>query len=102
MPQRRSDALWCDLSEHKVTTLVMRRMVGVALSCEDVIDHEELRHDPVLAGKGQPYRRCNGLSCRAHLLVPMRNRALDGTVRPLFERWRYPDWPTSTRPVLDK
>jgi hypothetical protein len=59
MPPRRTDALWSDLSEHEVATLVMPRMVGIALSYEDVIGHGDLRHDPVLAGKLEPYHRCN-------------------------------------------
>jgi hypothetical protein len=35
--------------EHGVETLVMQRIVGIALGYEDLIDHDELRHDPVLA-----------------------------------------------------
>jgi Transposase DDE domain group 1 len=35
--------------EHDVETLVMQRSVGIALGYEDLIDHDELRHDPVLA-----------------------------------------------------
>jgi hypothetical protein len=27
----------------------MQRIVGIALGYEDLIDHDELRHDPVLA-----------------------------------------------------
>lgn len=38
-----------DLVEHDVETLVMQRVVGIALGYEDLIDHDELRHDPVLA-----------------------------------------------------
>src|ERR1700712_5727056 len=37
------------LVEHAVPTLVMQRVVGIALGYEDLIDHDELRHDPVLA-----------------------------------------------------
>ena len=36
-------------TEHRVETLVMQRIVGIALGYEDLIDHDELRHDPVLA-----------------------------------------------------
>src|SRR6186997_2894791 len=39
------------LVEHSVRTLVMQRVVGIALGYEDLTDHDELRHDPVLAGK---------------------------------------------------
>jgi len=35
--------------EHTVATLVMQRVVGIALGYEDLIDHDQLRHDPVLA-----------------------------------------------------
>jgi len=37
------------LVEHDVETLLMQRVVGIALGYEDLIDHDELRHDPVLA-----------------------------------------------------
>ena len=36
-------------TEHAVETLVMQRVVGIALGYEDLIDHDQLRHDPVLA-----------------------------------------------------
>ena len=35
--------------EHAVETLVMQRIVGIALGYEDLIDYDELRHDPVMA-----------------------------------------------------
>src|SRR6201994_4093182 len=35
--------------EHAVETLVMQRVVGIALGYEDLNDHDQLRHDPVLA-----------------------------------------------------
>jgi hypothetical protein len=38
-----------ELIEHDVATLVMQRVVGIALGYEDLIDHDELRHDPVMA-----------------------------------------------------
>ncbi len=37
------------LIEHEVETLVMQRVVGIVLGYEDVNDHDQLRHDPVLA-----------------------------------------------------
>ena len=43
-----------DLIEHEVVTLVGQRVYGIALGYEDLNDHDELRHDPmmaVLAGK---------------------------------------------------
>jgi hypothetical protein len=38
-----------ELIEHSVGTLVMQRLVGIALGYEDLNDHDELRHDPILA-----------------------------------------------------
>ena len=38
-----------ELIEHEVKTLVGRRVFGLALGYEDLIDHDELRHDPVMA-----------------------------------------------------
>jgi hypothetical protein len=35
--------------EHEVATLVGQRVFGIALGHEDLIDHDHLRHDPVLA-----------------------------------------------------
>jgi hypothetical protein len=43
------DARRPELIEHQVRTLVGQRVMGIALGYEDVIDHDELRHDPVLA-----------------------------------------------------
>jgi hypothetical protein len=37
------------LVEHTVATLVGQRIVGLALGYEDLLDHDTLRHDPVLA-----------------------------------------------------
>src|SRR3954453_7138594 len=48
------DARDPDLIEHEVATLVGQRVFGIALGYEDLVDHDELRHDPtmaVLAGK---------------------------------------------------
>jgi hypothetical protein len=45
--------------EHQVATLVAQRVFGIALGYEDLIDHDQLRHDPilaVLAGKLQARR----------------------------------------------
>jgi Transposase DDE domain group 1 len=44
-----SDGRNPELIEHKVETLVGQRVFGIALSYEDLIDHDELRHDPVMA-----------------------------------------------------
>jgi len=53
------DARRADLIEHSVRTLVGQRVFGLALGYEDLNDHEQLRHDPVmgaLLGKLQARR----------------------------------------------
>jgi hypothetical protein len=45
--------------EHSVATLVGQRVFGIALGYEDLNDHDDLRHDPVmavLAGKLEAWR----------------------------------------------
>jgi Transposase DDE domain group 1 len=49
-----------ELIEHEVVTLVGQRVFAIALGYEDLNDHDELRHDPVmatLAGKLSARRR---------------------------------------------
>jgi hypothetical protein len=49
-----ADSRTPELIEHTVETLIGRRVFALALGYEDLIDHDELRHDPtmaVLAGK---------------------------------------------------
>jgi hypothetical protein len=41
-----------ELVEHTVAGLVRQRVVGIALGYEDLIDHDQLRHDPVMAVLG--------------------------------------------------
>ena len=43
------DARSAERIEHEVATLVGQRIFGIALGHEDVVDHDQLRHDPVLA-----------------------------------------------------
>lgn len=46
-----------DLIEHTVEDLVAQRVYALALGYEDLLDHDDLRHDPLLAalvGKGDP------------------------------------------------
>jgi hypothetical protein len=38
-----------DLTEQAVSTLVGQRVFGIALGYEDLNDHDELRHDPMMA-----------------------------------------------------
>jgi hypothetical protein len=54
------DGRRAELIEHEVQTLVGQRVFGIALGYEDLNDHDELRHDPVmalLAGKLAARRR---------------------------------------------
>src|ERR1700761_1759314 len=44
-----ADTRAAGLVEHQVETMVMQRVVGIALGYEDLNDHDELRRDPVLA-----------------------------------------------------
>src|SRR2546429_2943694 len=49
-----ADSRTPELIEHTVRTLVGQRVFALALGYEDLVDHDELRHDPtmaVLAGK---------------------------------------------------
>ncbi|MDD5295315.1 MAG: IS1380 family transposase [Rhodocyclaceae bacterium] len=59
------------LVEHSVRTLVMQRIVGIALGYEDLNDHDELRRDPVLAtlaGKLEARRKgCQALAGKSTL-----------------------------------
>src|SRR5215212_1102170 len=43
------DARDPDLIEHEMATLIGQRVFGLALGYEDLVDHDQLRHDPVLA-----------------------------------------------------
>src|SRR5512138_1323323 len=46
--------------EHTLRTMVGQRVIGIALGHEDLVDHDDLRHDPVLAavlGKLTPRRQ---------------------------------------------
>ena len=47
---------------HDVATLVGQRVFGIALGYEDLIDHDELRHDPALGVVlGRPGGAAGGL-----------------------------------------
>src|SRR5438132_6486069 len=47
-----TDHRLADLVEHTVSGLVGQRVFGLALGYEDLIDHDQLRHDPVMAVLG--------------------------------------------------
>ncbi|WP_042061754.1 IS1380 family transposase, partial [Acidomonas methanolica] len=44
-----TDARAAHLVEHDIRALVLQRVAGIALGYEDLVDHDHLRHDPVLA-----------------------------------------------------
>lgn len=75
-----------DFIEHTVRTLVGQRVLGLALGYEDLIDHDELRRDSVLAavmGKLQARRSdCEALAGKSTL-----NR-LEHAPRDAHERYR--------------
>src|SRR3712207_5026408 len=52
------DARDPDLIEHPLPTLIGQRVFGLALGYEDLIDHDQLRHDPVLAVLGGKLTAC--------------------------------------------
>jgi hypothetical protein len=62
------DARMPERVEHDIATLVGQRIFGIALGHEEVVDHDQLRHDPVLAvlaGKLAARRRdCAPLASR--------------------------------------
>ena len=59
------------LIEDATRTLVGQRVLGIALGHEDLVDHDDLRHDPVLAavmGKLTPRRKeCAALAGKSTL-----------------------------------
>jgi hypothetical protein len=44
-----SDSRSEELIEHTVATMIGQRVFGIALGYEDVVDHDTLRHDPIMA-----------------------------------------------------
>ena len=80
-----------ELIEHSLETLIAQRVHGLALGYEDLNDHDELRHDPVLgllSGKLEARRTgCAVLAGKStlnrlepgdkHKLVRTRHRARD-------------------------
>ena len=51
------DMRMAELVEHEVATMVLQRVVGIALGYDVLNDHDELRHDPVLAVSPASLRR---------------------------------------------
>ena len=52
-----------ELIEHEVVTLVGQRVFGIALGYEDLNDHDELRHDPIMAVLAGSWKQ-NAMSAR--------------------------------------
>src|SRR5271165_7409341 len=65
-----TDHRTAELIEHTVSGLVGQRVFGIALGYEDLIDHDQLRHDPVMAP--HQTRHAVGLSLSGR--VPRRPR----------------------------
>ena len=76
-----TDGRAAELIEHEVRRLVGQRVFGIALGYEDMVDHDELRHDltmAVLAGKLSARRKdCAPLAGKSTL-----NRLELGGVEP--------------------
>jgi hypothetical protein len=66
-----SDGRSQDRIEHQIPTLIGQRVVGIALGYEDLLDHDQLRHDPamaILAGKLKARRpECAALAGKSTL-----------------------------------
>src|ERR671927_152006 len=54
---------------HTVATLVGQRVFGIALGYEDLVDHDQLRHDPVLAVL------CGTLTARRSTCAPLAGKS---------------------------
>jgi hypothetical protein len=66
------DARQSALIEHEVKTLVGQRVFAIALGYEDLNDHDELRHDPVLAVlagklKARRHKKCAAVAGKSTL-----------------------------------
>jgi hypothetical protein len=66
------DARNRELIEHEVKTLVGQRIFALALGYEDLNDHDELRHDPVLAVlagkfKARRHKKCAAVAGKSTL-----------------------------------
>src|SRR5262245_12027851 len=78
-----------ELIEHSVETLVRQRVVGIALGYEDLNDHDELRHDPimaVLAGKLEARRKECAPVAGKSTLSRLEHAPAEGEA---FAPWRY-------------
>src|SRR6478672_159465 len=97
-----TDGRRSDLIEHDVATLVSQRVFGIALGYEDLVDHDQLRHDPamaVLAGKLEARRAdCAPLAGKSTLnRLEQRLSARSATARsPMIRRRSSVCWSISS------
>ncbi|AZV19402.1 IS1380 family transposase [Mesorhizobium sp. M7A.F.Ce.TU.012.03.2.1] len=73
------DARNPDLIEHEVKTLVGQRIFALTLGYKDLNDHDELRHDPVMALlggklKARRHRKCAAIAGKSTLNRPELSR----------------------------
>ena len=69
---------WAGLIEHEIVSLVGQRVFGIAHGYEDLNDHDESHHDPlmaVLAGKLEARREdCAPVARKSTLIFPLQGR----------------------------
>jgi hypothetical protein len=93
------------LIEHAMRTMVGQRVIGIALGHEDLVDHDDLRHDPVMAamlGKLTPRRQqCAPLAGKS-TLSRLEHSPQEGVVRapPRYHKIS-PDGPAIERTFVD-
>lgn len=80
------DGRRAEMVEHRLPTLIGQRVFAIALGCEDRVDHDELRFDPVLAtvpGKLEARRAdCARLAGKPALIPRWRCRRMVKRFRP--------------------
>ena len=64
--------------EHTVAAMVAQRVFGIALGYEDLVDHDQLRHDPVLG----PWPASSPRSARIARRSPAKARSTGSSTRP--------------------
>jgi Transposase DDE domain group 1 len=90
------DARCPALTVHKLPALLSQRIFGIALGYEDIVDHDQLRHDPVLGVLGVTLTR----SARTAQPSPASRHSIDWSTRPrsvLIRITRAPTIPPPSR-----
>jgi len=70
--------------EHALQSMIAQRVHGIALGMEDLIDHHQFRHDPVvqvLTGKTEAKRSDCAVGAGQHTLNRLENAPLEGVDR---------------------